>query len=73
MSFTEEQINRYSRHILLPEVGGKGQKKIAQAKVFVVGAGGLGNFLLSLPTDFGQQDVPAVSGDLFFREAHVAC
>ncbi|MEK7304820.1 MAG: adenylyltransferase, partial [Nitrospirota bacterium] len=29
MEFTEEQINRYSRHILLPEVGGKGQKKIA--------------------------------------------
>jgi molybdopterin-synthase adenylyltransferase len=42
MSFTEEQITRYSRHILLPEVGGKGQKKLAQAKVFIVGAGGLG-------------------------------
>jgi len=43
MSFTEDQITRYSRHILLPEVGGKGQKKLAQAKVFVVGAGGLGS------------------------------
>ena len=43
MSFTEEQITRYSRHILLPEVGGKGQKKLAQAKIFVVGAGGLGS------------------------------
>ena len=43
MSFSEEQIIRYSRHILLPEVGGKGQKKIAQAKVFIVGAGGLGS------------------------------
>ena len=42
MSFTEEQITRYSRHILLPEVGGKGQKKLSQAKVFVIGAGGLG-------------------------------
>ena len=42
MSFTEEQITRYSRHILLPEVGGKGQKKLSKAKVFVVGAGGLG-------------------------------
>lgn len=42
MSFTEEQITRYSRHILLPEVGGKGQKKLSQAKVFIVGAGGLG-------------------------------
>ena len=43
MDFTEDQINRYSRHILLPEVGGKGQKKIAKAKVLLVGAGGLGS------------------------------
>ncbi|HCC69271.1 MAG TPA: adenylyltransferase [Nitrospiraceae bacterium] len=42
MEFTEEQLQRYSRHIILPEVGGKGQKKIAGAKVFIVGAGGLG-------------------------------
>src|SRR5262250_3537991 len=43
MEFTEEQISRYSRHILLPEVGGKGQKKIAKAKILLVGAGGLGS------------------------------
>ncbi len=43
MDFTEDQITRYSRHILLPEVGGKGQKKIAKAKIFLVGAGGLGS------------------------------
>jgi adenylyltransferase/sulfurtransferase len=43
MTFTEEQIQRYSRHILLPDVGGKGQMKIRKAKVFAVGAGGLGS------------------------------
>jgi len=43
MAFTEEQLVRYSRHIILTEVGGKGQKKIGQAKVLVVGAGGLGS------------------------------
>lgn len=43
MEFTEEQINRYSRHILLPEVGGKGQKKLAKARILIVGAGGLGS------------------------------
>ena len=43
MEFTEEQISRYSRHILLPEVGGKGQKKIAKSKILLVGAGGLGS------------------------------
>src|SRR3989304_8629592 len=42
MDFTEDQLQRYSRHIILPEVGGKGQKKILQAKVFIIGAGGLG-------------------------------
>jgi molybdopterin/thiamine biosynthesis adenylyltransferase len=43
MEFTEEQLQRYNRHIILPEVGLEGQKKIARAKVFIVGAGGLGS------------------------------
>lgn len=42
MDFTEEQIKRYSRHILLTEVGGKGQKALLEARVLIVGAGGLG-------------------------------
>lgn len=42
MEFTDDQLQRYSRHIILPEVGGKGQRKILNARVFVVGAGGLG-------------------------------
>ena len=42
MEFTEEQLHRYSRHIILPEVGGKGQRKLLKAKVLLVGAGGLG-------------------------------
>lgn len=41
--FTDGQIKRYSRHIILPEVGGRGQKKLLGAKVFMVGAGGLGS------------------------------
>jgi sulfur-carrier protein adenylyltransferase/sulfurtransferase len=40
--WTPAQRDRYSRHFLLPEVGEAGQKKIADAKVFVLGAGGLG-------------------------------
>ncbi|WP_306535579.1 molybdopterin-synthase adenylyltransferase MoeB [Geobacter sp.] len=40
--FTDEQIERYSRHIILKEVGGKGQKKLLDGKVMVIGAGGLG-------------------------------
>jgi thiazole biosynthesis adenylyltransferase ThiF len=42
MNLNHDQIKRYSRHILLPEVGVEGQKKLLAAKVLVVGAGGLG-------------------------------
>lgn len=43
MEFTESQIQRYSRQIILSEVGGKGQKKLQDAKILVIGAGGLGS------------------------------
>ncbi len=41
--FSEEQIRRYSRHIILPEIGGKGQKKLLNSGVLIIGAGGLGS------------------------------
>ena len=40
MDFTEEQIQRYSRHILLQDVGVEGQEKLMNARVRVVGDGG---------------------------------
>lgn len=42
MGFTNEQLERYSRHIILKEIGVKGQKKLLNAKVLIIGAGGLG-------------------------------
>src|SRR6187402_450973 len=39
---TNEQVNRYKRHLILPEVGVEGQKKLLNAKVLCIGAGGLG-------------------------------
>ena len=42
VSLTPEQRNRYSRHLLLPEVGIDGQEKLLNAKVLLIGAGGLG-------------------------------
>ena len=42
MAFTNEQLERYSRHIILKEIGVKGQKKLTASKVLIIGAGGLG-------------------------------
>jgi len=46
LDFTEDEIQRYSRHILLQEVGGIGQAKLKAARVLVIGAGGLGSPLM---------------------------
>jgi adenylyltransferase/sulfurtransferase len=46
LDFTEDEIRRYSRHILLAEVGGIGQARLKAARVLVVGAGGLGSPLV---------------------------
>ena len=42
MAFTNDQLERYSRHIILKEVGAKGQKKLLNSSVLIIGAGGLG-------------------------------
>ena len=42
MAFSNEQLERYSRHIILKEIGVRGQKKLLNAKVLIIGAGGLG-------------------------------
>ncbi len=43
LGFTNEQIYRYSRHIILPDIGGKGQRKLLESSVLLIGAGGLGS------------------------------
>ena len=43
LSLTPDQVKRYSRHIIMPQVGSRGQRKLLEAKVLIVGAGGLGS------------------------------
>lgn len=43
MALTNEQLERYSRHIILKEIGEKGQQSLIDAKVMIIGAGGLGS------------------------------
>ena len=42
MPLSSEELERYARHIVLPEIGGPGQQKLKRARVLVIGAGGLG-------------------------------
>lgn len=44
--FSDAQIDRYARHLVLPEIGEEGQRRLLQARVLVIGAGGLGSPLL---------------------------
>ena len=64
MEFTEQQIQRYSRHIILQEVGGKGQQKLANAKVLLIGAGGLGSPAALYLAAAGIGTIGLVDGDV---------
>lgn len=62
--FTEEELNRYSRHILLQDVGVEGQEKIREGKVLVIGAGGLGAPILMYLAAAGVGTIGIVDGDV---------
>ncbi len=64
MTFSEAQINRYARHILLKEVGGEGQAKLLESKVLVIGAGGLGSPLLMYLAAAGVGTLGVVDDDV---------
>ncbi len=63
MRLDDEKIERYSRQILLPEVGGKGQEKLLAAKVLVIGAGGLGSPVASYLAGAGVGTLGIVDSD----------
>ena len=62
--FTEEELNRYSRHILLQDVGVEGQEKIREGKVLVIGAGGLGAPVAMYLAAAGVGTIGIVDGDV---------
>ena len=63
MSLSIEERNQYSRHILLDEIGLSGQLKLKQAKVLVIGAGGLGCPILQYLTAAGVGEIGIVDDD----------
>lgn len=64
---TNEEIERYARHILLPDVGGKGQVKLKESSVLVVGAGGLGSPVALYLAAAGVGRIGLVDGDVVDR------
>ncbi|MEO1019566.1 MAG: molybdopterin-synthase adenylyltransferase MoeB [Pseudomonadota bacterium] len=64
MELTDAQLERYARHIVLREVGGVGQKKLLQAKVLVIGAGGLGSPLVLYLAGAGVGTIGIVDDDV---------
>ena len=63
-AFTESQVQRYARHILLNEVGGIGQARLLNARVLVVGAGGLGSPLVMYLAAAGVGTVGVIDDDV---------
>ncbi len=61
--FTDTELNRYARHIVLREVGGLGQKALKDAKVLVVGAGGLGAPVLQYLAAAGVGTIGVIDDD----------
>jgi len=64
LDFSEDEIRRYSRHILLQEVGGTGQARLRAARVLVVGAGGLGSPLAMYLAAAGIGTIGIVDDDV---------
>lgn len=63
MALSDEELDRYARHIVLPQIGGAGQLRLKAAKVAVVGAGGIGAGALPALAGAGVGKLTIIDGD----------
>ena len=64
MSFSDAQLERYARHIILKEIGGEGQRRLAQARVAVIGAGGIGSPVIQYLAAAGVGTLVLIDDDI---------
>ncbi len=63
MRLSDEELDRYARHIVLPQVGGVGQKKLKAARIAVVGAGGIGSSVIPALAGAGVGQLTIIDDD----------
>ena len=63
MSLRDDELERYARHIVLPQVGGVGQNKLKAAKVAVIGAGGIGSAVIPALAGAGVGQLTIIDDD----------
>ena len=64
MILSDEELERYARHIVLPQVGGVGQRKLKDASVAVIGAGGIGSAIIPALAGAGVGKLTIIDGDV---------
>jgi molybdopterin/thiamine biosynthesis adenylyltransferase len=64
VSLSDEELERYARHIVLPQVGGVGQRKLKAASVAVVGAGGIGSAVIPALAGAGVGKLTIIDSDV---------
>jgi molybdopterin/thiamine biosynthesis adenylyltransferase len=64
VNLSDEELTRYARHIVLPQVGGVGQKKLKAANVAIIGAGGIGSAVLPALAGAGVGKLTIIDSDV---------
>jgi molybdopterin/thiamine biosynthesis adenylyltransferase len=64
VSLNDQELERYARHIVLPQVGGVGQRRLKESKVAVVGAGGIGSAVIPALAGAGVGQLTIIDDDL---------
>ena len=64
MSLSDAELDRYARHIVMPQVGGMGQRRLKEARIAVVGAGGIGSAVIPALAGAGVGTLTVIDSDV---------